>query len=87
MKEINLDSRYGDKYKLIQTEGNLYKADFGDMCEWVRFGGDGNDNLYDFVDPPGGPFLHVGNNIQGLTIKSIKVDNGIYLTLEDEGKN
>lgn len=82
MKEIILKSRHNDEYKLIQVEENLYKADFGKMSEWVRFGGDGNDGFYDFVDPPGGPFLHIGNNIDGLKIKSIKIDNGIYLTLE-----
>lgn len=88
MKEINLTSRYNNKYKLIHTEGDWYKADFEDMCEWVRFGGDGNDNLYDFVDPPGGPFLHIGDILNcGLTIKSIKINNGIYLELKDETNN
>ena len=85
MKEITLNSRYNDKYKLIQTEGDWYKADFGNMSEWVRFGGDGIDGFYDYVDPSGGPFLHVGDTLNcGLTIKSIKIDNGIYLELKDE---
>lgn len=84
-KVINLKSRQDDDYALIWVEGNLYKADFGEMMEWVRFGGDGVNGSYDFVDPPGGPFIHIGYKLPtGETVESIKVDRGIYLTLKNE---
>ena len=82
---MKITSRYNDNYELIPIKDDLYKADFGKMSEWVRFGGDGINGYYDYVDPPGGPFLHVGYKINNKTIESIKVDNGIYLTLKDEG--
>ena len=88
MKDIKIISRYNDEYKLIQVEGDLYKADFGTMYEWTRFGGDGIGGYYDFVDPPGGPFLHVGYKFpDGKILSSIKIDNGIYLTLVNEENN
>lgn len=87
MKEIILTSRYNDEYKLIQVEDNLYRADFGKMYEWVRFGGSGINNSYDYVDPPGGPFLHIGDKVNNKIIKSIKINNGIFIEFENETNN
>lgn len=81
MKDIYLKSRYGDNYKLIHIKENLYKADFGN--EYIRFGE--NEGICNFVDPSGGPLLHIGDVLpNGSVIISIKIDDGIYLTLEDE---
>ena len=64
-KIINLYNRYRDKTYLEQIEGNKYKINCG---EFVRIGyPEGTTyeemkttHVYEFIDPPGGPFMRVG---------------------------
>ena len=64
-KIINLYNRYREKTYLEQIENNKYKI----ICdEFVRIGYPAGTTyeemktscVYDFIDPPGGPFMRVG---------------------------
>lgn len=66
-------NRYGDEYWYQPIEGG-YTVE-GDLQYW-RFGGkEGQEGLnYEdlgYVDPSGGPFIEVGMEINGKTIKRI----------------
>lgn len=64
-KIINLYNRYREKTYLEQIENNKYQIK---CSEWIRIGyphGTSfedipNISVYDFIDPSGGPFMHVG---------------------------
>ena len=66
-------NRYGDEYWYQPVAGGFTIE--GDLSYW-RFGGkEGQEGLnYEdlgFVDPSGGPFIEVGMEINGQTIKRI----------------
>nr|DAM35228.1 MAG TPA: hypothetical protein [Bacteriophage sp.] len=62
---------------------NKYKlhAQYGDYCRFIY--NDDNTTYY-AVDPPGGPFMTVGEfKIDGKVLKSISIDqSGVILTFE-----
>lgn len=58
MKEIEVLSRYNDKYKLTPLNDKQYLFECG---EYVRVGYDKpDDKEYLYVDPSGGPFVSKG---------------------------
>jgi hypothetical protein len=67
-------NRYGDEYWFEQTSDNVYTIK-GDLKYWRYGGKEGQDTLDDsdlgFVDPSGGPFISVGYQINGRTVKRI----------------
>lgn len=73
--EIKLNSRYGFDNKLVQLEeGSLkfkLKTDYN-----YRVGFKDNPEECSFIDPNGGPFIEIGNEIEGHKVKAI-YSNGI----------
>ena len=72
-----MKNRYGDEYRFVSVDENTLTIE-GELKYW-RYGGkegvDGVDiNDLGFVDPSGGPFLAVGDQIEGRTITKISVD-------------
>lgn len=84
-QEYKFQNRYGDSIVLIKVRDNVYKLSCKDD-EYIRFGlYNYEDKGYYFVDPPGGPFMKVGdfklgNNV--LTEISMK-DGNILLTFSE----
>lgn len=56
---MNLKSRYGDTWELEEIDGGLKFT----LPPYTRVGFDGN--VLSFIDPPGGPFLQVGDTLDG----------------------
>ena len=79
-------NRYGDKYWFEQVSVTTVKIQ-GNLSHW-RFGGrEGQEDLdkddLGFVDPSGGPFIAVGDVIEGRCVGRIRtVDEDIYLDFE-----
>lgn len=82
MKKIKLPNRYGDKNYLEEVEPNKYKLVLDSNSENLRFGFI-EENQYDYVDPSGGPFMKVGQEIPGVegVLAEIEVvkGKGIFL--------
>lgn len=81
MEEIILNARYGLKHKLVHIKDNLWdlQADpkSAGYFRIIGFAGEHEiGNMVYAIDPEGGPFLYVGDTIEGKTIKSI-TRNGI----------
>lgn len=77
-KEITLRGR-GVKHKLLHIEDNKYQleTDFN-----YRVGFEKNEDDITFIDPAGGPFMHVGYEIEGRKIK--KLYNKGIIEFEDD---
>lgn len=71
-----MKNRYGDEYEFEKVSDNTYKI-VGNLKYW-RFGSHSGQNEIDlnnlgFVDPSGGPFIAVGDKIEGREIIRISV--------------
>lgn len=75
MEDIILKSRYGEEHKLrrlLDKEGNPSNVYILiPFAGNIRIGYEGSTNL--FIDPSGGPFMHIGSEIKevGKVLKSI----------------
>lgn len=82
MKEIEVLSRYNDRYKLIPLSDKEYLFDCG---EYVRLGFNEEDNgNYDFVDPSGGPCVEKGYKFDNVHIvkRIFRHEKGIAIEME-----
>lgn len=93
MKTVTFKNRNGLAVSFEPHGDNHMKFDCPDSHYW-RFG-HGNPTGIGFVDPEGGPFVAVGDNLQkhhhsGLPDKVVasieNSDHGIYLTLKDDNR-
>lgn len=75
---MELRSRYGEIWKLEETEEG-YKFV---LPPYSRVGFEDSGGLC-FVDPPGGPFIGVGDRLGGKTIISME-DRNDYILLKTE---
>lgn len=83
--KIKLESRYrGDENYLIRIGDSSSKRFMLHTDYNYRVGLiDGNPDIYDFVDPSGGPFIQKGTKIEGSIVKSISKGNeGIIIEFE-----
>lgn len=85
MNNIALYNRYGYIINLEPYEGDKYVLKLDDnSSEYIRVGYKENNKDYYFIDPPGGPFMAVGSEIEGRKLTAIshipKV--GFIFTLE-----
>jgi hypothetical protein len=80
-------NRYGDIYHFEKLSGNIYTI-VGDLKYW-RYGGREGQQKMDmndigFVDPSGGPFISIGDIIEGRRVVRIRVDSGEKIIFEVE---
>jgi hypothetical protein len=86
--EILLPARYGMTHKLVYDKDNLWHIEFDKNAygtyRCIGFEGESHikDSIY-ALDPEGGPYLSVGDNIKGYIIKSIK-SNGIFELIKEK---
>ena len=89
-KVINLYNRYDSAIYLERLHDNdwILKAKDPDDLNYMRIGfTDDSHEVINFIDPSGGPFMAVGNQIDNKTITSIEHESGKFIiTLEDESK-
>lgn len=72
--EIQLNSRGGIDNRLIQIEGEPLKFKLKTEFNYrVGFNDDGSSECT-FIDPAGGPFISIGNKIEGHIVKAIYGD-------------
>ena len=82
MKEIEILSRYNDRYKLIPLNDKQYLLECG---VYVRVGFDEvNKEDYHFVDPSGGPFISKGYKVDDNHIvkRIFRHEKGIAIEFE-----
>jgi hypothetical protein len=80
-------NRYGDIYHFEKLSENTYTI-VGDLKYW-RYGGREGQQKMDmndigFVDPSGGPFISIGDVIEGRRVVRIRVDSGEKILFEVE---
>jgi hypothetical protein len=80
-------NRYGDIYHFEKLSENTYTI-VGDLKYW-RYGGREGQQQMDmndigFVDPSGGPFISIGDIIEGRRVVRIRVDSGEKILFEVE---
>jgi hypothetical protein len=80
-------NRYGDIYHFEKLSENTYTI-VGDLKYW-RYGGREGQQKMDmndigFVDPSGGPFISIGDIIEGRRVVRIRVDSGEKILFEVE---
>lgn len=80
-------NRYGDIYHFEKLSENTYTI-VGDLKYW-RYGGREGQQKMDmsdigFVDPSGGPFISIGDVIEGRRVTRIRVDSGEQIFFEVE---
>ena len=81
-----MKNRYGTEYEFVNLGNDTYTFT-GDLDHW-RFGGrEGVEGVsmddLGFVDPSGGPFIAVGDEVEGHKVKRISVNSeGIFFTVE-----
>jgi len=80
-------NRYGDIYHFEKLSENTYTI-VGDLKYW-RYGGREGQQQMDmndigFVDPSGGPFISIGDVIEGRRVTRIRVDSGEKILFEVE---
>ena len=80
-------NRYGDIYHFEKLSENTYTI-VGDLKYW-RYGGREGQQQMDmsdigFVDPSGGPFISIGDIIEGRRVTRIRVDSGEQILFEVE---
>lgn len=77
---MNLRSRYGDTWTLEKIDGGLKFV----LPPYTRIGFNESPEILDFIDPPGGPFLQVGDNIGEKKILGIEnKDSYVIIKLEE----
>lgn len=77
---MNLRSRYGDIWTLEEIDSGLKFI----LPPYTRIGFKDNPEILDFIDPPGGPFLQVGDNIGEKKILGIEnKDSYVIIKLEE----
>ena len=84
METIKLQARYGYNHTLTHVKDNLWILNpderSGSYFRLIGFEGESHiGNLVYAIDPDGGPFLAVGDKIEGKTIKSITRNGFIEL--------
>jgi len=83
---LKMKNRYGDEYWFEKVENNLYKLS-GNL-QYFRFGakeGKIDTNDLSFVDPSGGPFIGLGDMIEGKKITKISSNKkGIFLQVDND---
>lgn len=88
MKTLPLYNRYNTDTYLENIEGNkwLLKTKDKEGFNYMRVGfTDNSHNIIEFIDPPGGPFMSIGKNIDNKKITNIEHEHsGFVITLEDE---
>jgi hypothetical protein len=82
-----MKNRYGDEYHFEKLSDNTYTI-VGDLKYW-RYGGREGQQQMDmsdigFVDPSGGPFISIGDIIEGRRVTRIRVDSGEKILFEVE---
>lgn len=79
--KITLKNRYREKYTLLKQYDGRYKLD-GDL-EYLRVIYD-NDGSIHAIDPPGGPFIHIGSELHKMRVSKIDFDKtiGFLITIE-----
>ena len=82
-----MKNRYGDIYHFEKLSENTYTI-VGDLKYW-RYGGREGQQKMDmndigFVDPSGGPFISIGDVIEGRRVTRIRVDSGEQILFEVE---
>lgn len=79
---IKLYNRYGDDVHLEPISENKYIL----KCsgEYARAGYDENHN-YSFIDPPGGPFISIGKEIEGMKVSKIGVEDNEWVIEFEKG--
>lgn len=69
-----MKNRYGDEYNFVKIDDNTYTIE-GNLTYWRYGGREGQEQLdfndLGFVDPSGGPFIELGMQLEGKTIKNI----------------
>ena len=89
--EIKLTSRYGDTHRLVpvpEIGDNTYKyvAAKSWMPMYYNYDGMFEEDMDEFdlvsVDTDGGPYLSVGDKVEGMEIKRIYVKKGIGVIIQ-----
>lgn len=76
---MNIKSRYGDTWVLEEIDGGLKFV----LPPYTRIGFD-DPKVLSFIDPPGGPFIRVGDVIEGKRISGIEdYDSYVIIKLEE----
>ena len=69
--EIQLKSSGGIANRLVQVEGESLKFELKTEYNYRVGLKDNGEDGYTFIDPAGGPFIAVGNEIEGHVVKAI----------------
>lgn len=71
-QEIKLNSRYNENNRLVRINDEELKYLLVTELDTYRAGLiDGTEEQYSFIDPPGGPFITIGTEIDGHKVKAI----------------
>lgn len=77
---MNIKSRYGDTWVLEEIDSGLKFV----LPPYTRIGFDNDSKILSFIDPPGGPFIQVGDIIEGKRISGIEdYDSYVIIKLEE----
>lgn len=77
---MNLRSRYGETWELEETGNGLKFI----LPPYTRIGFDDNPKVLSFVDPPGGPFIQIGDILEGKKVSRIEdYDSYVIIKLEE----
>ena len=77
---MNIRSRYGDTWELEEIGSGLKFV----PPPHTRFGFDSDPKVLSFIDPPGGPFIQLGDVIEGKRISGIEdYDSYVIIKLEE----
>lgn len=83
METIKLPNRYGLSILLEHIKDNDWKLKIPPKNPYRIIGE--KDHIM-AVDPPGGPFISIGDKIENKTVINIS-NNGLLITLKDEFNN
>lgn len=79
--KIKIKSRYNDTYYLTPINNTDYKFE-GDVG-YMRVGYKNDSNTIEFIDPSGGPMMHVGDSVDNKKIEKIEIiDMDYVITLK-----
>ena len=88
-KVIKLYSRYHDIYTLTEVDKGIYELG---KCSHYRVGLTEDAKECSFIDPPGGPFLRIGDTVEGIkgTLAKIRFDTSsstskVFLIFKEDG--
>ena len=77
---MNIKSRYGDTWVFEEIGSGLKFV----LPPYTRIGFDNDQKVLSFIDPPGGPFIQVGDIIEGKRISGIEdYDSYVIIKLEE----